>query len=169
MAEEPIGPRPPGKPGVTPIDPGEGADVDSSARPTPLDDGVRTRMRSQRTRGTKPEMLLRRELHARGLRFRVQGRPVKDLRRTADIVFGPSRVAVDVRGCFWHACPDHGNLPANNREWWAIKLGRNVQRDRHTEQEWHQHGWAVAVVWEHEDPMTAADRIETLVRDRRPT
>lgn len=147
---------------------GEGVGVDDARqKPTPLDEGVRSRMRSQRTRGTKPEMLLRSELHSRGLRFRVQRSPVTGIRRTADIVFGPSRVAVDVRGCFWHACPAHGNLPANNRDFWQSKLARNVERDRDTEQEWQAHGWAVVVVWEHEDPKGAADRVEALVRSRR--
>ena len=62
-------------------------------------------MSRQKRAGTDPEMALRRELHRRGLRFRV-GHPVPGLRRrTMDLAFTRVKVAVFVDGCFWHACP----------------------------------------------------------------
>ncbi|WP_346007511.1 hypothetical protein [Janibacter terrae] len=70
--------------------------------------GVRSRMQVQRTRDTAPEMALRSSLHSMGLRYRVDRAPLPGLRRRADIVFGPARVAVFVDGCFWHGCPEHG-------------------------------------------------------------
>ena len=135
--------------------------------PSPKNEDVRRRLSRQAARDTKPEMSLRRELHRRGLRYRVQRRPVSTMRRTADIVFGPSKVVVDVRGCFWHRCPVHGNMPSNNRDWWRQKLDRNVERDAETVAGWEAAGWSVVVVWEHEDVLTAADRVESVVRSRR--
>jgi DNA mismatch endonuclease, patch repair protein len=112
---------------------------------------------------TGPEILIRRELHRRGLRFRVSyarlpGRP--------DIALTGARVAVFVDGCFWHACPDHGVLPRNNRDWWQAKLSRNVARDREKDEQLDSLGWVVVHVWEHEDPARAADAIEQLWRSR---
>jgi DNA mismatch endonuclease (patch repair protein) len=115
------------------------------------------------TRDTKPEMELRRELHGRGLRYRVNVSPDPALRGRADLVFGPARVAVYVDGCFWHACGEHGVLPKSNREWWRAKLRRTVERDRATEQKLTALGWKVVRVWEHEDPVVAADRVEAVL------
>jgi DNA mismatch endonuclease, patch repair protein len=116
-------------------------------------------MQANRRRDTGPELALRRELHRRGLRFRVDQAPVPGLRCKADIVFRSRRVAVFVDGCFWHACPEHGNLPAANREWWRAKLDVNVARDRRNEQTLTGAGWRVIRVWEHEPIDDAADRI----------
>ncbi|MFI8188765.1 hypothetical protein ACIF8T_08185 [Streptomyces sp. NPDC085946] len=67
---------------------------------------TRARMSRQRSRNTEGELALRRVLHASGLRYRVHRRPVKGVRREADVVFGAARVAVFVDGCFWHGCPE---------------------------------------------------------------
>ena len=107
---------------------------------------------------TRPELLLRSAMHSLGLRFRVKaklpGRP--------DVVFTRAKIAVFVDGCFWHACPEHGVMPRNNREWWQEKLDRNVERDREKDGELRALGWEVIHVWEHEDPVQAA----SLVRER---
>ena len=118
-----------------------------------------------RRRDTRPEVALRRELHARGLRFRVDARPTPRVRGRADIVFTRRRIAVYVDGCFWHACPDHGVVPKSNTEWWMEKLAATVARDRLAEEVLHSEGWSVVRVWEHEDAKDAADRIATLVRE----
>ena len=65
-------------------------------------------------RDTRPELLLRHELHAMGLRYRVDARPLLDLNRRADLVFRPAKVAVFVHGCFWHGCSEHYYAPATN-------------------------------------------------------
>lgn len=109
-------------------------------------------------------MALRRELHRRGLRFRVDYAPLPGLRSKADIVFTRPRVAVFLDGCFWHACPEHGNLPKANREWWRAKLALNVARDRRNEQALVEAGWLVLRVWEHEPVGTAADRVCAAVK-----
>lgn len=102
-----------------------------------------------------------------GLRYRVDRRVLPGLRRRADLVFVSARVAVFVDGCFWHRCPDHGNLPKSNREWWTEKLNRNVARDRDTDLRLTEAGWHVERVWEHElrdAPDLAAARVATTVR-----
>lgn len=121
-------------------------------------------MRRQGRRDTKPEMQLRRLLFARGLRYRVDRAPLPGMRRRADLVFGPSKVAVFVDGCFWHSCPQHATVPKNNQEWWIEKLQTNVRRDRDTDQQLHEAGWRVIRIWEHEDMEPAADRVVNAVR-----
>lgn len=118
------------------------------------------RMRAQRRRDTAPEVALRRELHRRGARFFVDRAPLPGLRRRADLVFPRKRVAVYVDGCFWHSCPQHATAPKNNAQWWSDKLAANVVRDRDTDARLADAGWTVVRIWEHEDPMEAADRVQ---------
>jgi DNA mismatch endonuclease (patch repair protein) len=108
-------------------------------------------------------MELRRELHRRGLRYRVQY-PILDRRRKHDIVFTRARIVVEVRGCFWHSCPQHATSPKANSDWWRQKLDTNTRRDRATAESLEAAGWRLEVVWEHETTSEAADRIERLVR-----
>lgn len=117
-------------------------------------------MRRQARRDTAPELALRRELHRRGRRFFVDRPPLAGLRRRADLVFPRRRVAVYVDGCFWHSCPQHATRPKSNADWWAQKLAANVARDRDTDDRLTAAGWAVVRVWEHEDPTSAADRVQ---------
>ena len=127
---------------------------------------VRVRMQAQRARDTAPEMRVRRLLHARGLRYRVDRPPLQGLRRRADLVFTRAKVAVYVDGCFWHGCPDHGNRPRANAEWWSAKLAANRARDEDTDRKLSLAGWAVVRAWEHEDPAVVADTVQGLVRAR---
>ncbi|CAN5137588.1 hypothetical protein BH20ACT8_BH20ACT8_20170 [soil metagenome] len=136
--------------------------------PYPSSAGVSSKMRQQASRSTRPEVALRRELHRRGLRYRVQQAVLTDVRRTADIVFGPARVVVDVRGCYWHGCAEHGSHPRANSGYWEAKLARNRARDVDTERRVRAAGWEVMVVWEHEDPVAAADRVQATVELHRP-
>lgn len=124
-------------------------------------------MENQRRRDTAPEMALRRAVWRLGLRYRVDIAPIRGSRRRADLVFRSARVAVFVHGCFWHGCRYHGSLPKANRAWWRAKLEANRRRDSATKQALRKEGWAVVVIWEHEDPDVAALRITRLVRERR--
>ncbi|WP_040832896.1 very short patch repair endonuclease [Nocardia brevicatena] len=117
-------------------------------------------MSRQRRAGTKPELVLRRELHRRGIRYFVDRAPIRGQRRRADLVFPRRRIAVYVDGCFWHCCPDHATYPKNNAEWWAEKLAGNVARDRETDAALAAAGWQVIRIWEHEDAILAADRVQ---------
>lgn len=135
--------------------------------PDPVDETTRQRFRAQLRRDTKPELLLRSELHRRGLRFRVDRKVLPGLRTRPDIVFGPAKVAVFVDGCFWHSCPQHSTVPKNNREWWKVKLEANVARDRRADTALEAEGWEVLRFWEHGGVGVAADQIEAAVRTRR--
>lgn len=130
---------------------------------TPLNDHVRDEMRKMPRRDTKPELALRKELYRRGIWYRVNlgglpGRP--------DIALTRAKIAVFVDGCFWHACPVHGTLPRNNRDWWHAKLARNVERDREKDAALVALGWIPLHYWEHDDIDEVADEIEW-VRDSR--
>lgn len=120
-------------------------------------------MSKQATKGTGPELALRRELHRRGFRFRVQYRPLPGVRATADVVFTRARVAVFVDGCFWHRCPDHGTRPRANAGWWATKLDTNVSRDHRINEQLQSHGWTVARIWEHVPAAEGADQVAAAV------
>lgn len=128
--------------------------------PPPLDAATRRRMQLARRRDTRAELQLRRELHRRGRRFRVDRAPLPGLRRRADVVFTRQQVAVYVDGCFWHACPVHGTVPRHNRQWWIAKLAANERRDRDTDRRLREAGWRVVRVWEHQSAADAADEVE---------
>jgi len=121
-------------------------------------------MRGNRSRDTKPEVALRHALFARGLRYRVAARPVKTIRRTADIVFPGAHVAVFVDGCFWHGCPEHYVPSKSNIGYWQLKIEANRARDRDTDKRLIEAGWMVIRVWEHEDVQAAVSLIESVVR-----
>lgn len=130
-------------------------------------EGVRKSMQSNKGRDTKPELALRRAVHALGLRYRVSIRPLPKVRRTADLVFTRAKVAVFLDGCFWHGCPEHHTKAVTNAEYWAEKVRRNRERDAETDRLLNEAGWHVIRVWEHEDVNQAALRIADEVRSRR--
>lgn len=124
-------------------------------------------MQSNKSRDTKPEKALRSAVHALGLRYRVSAKPLAGLRRTADMVFPTAKVAVFLDGCFWHGCPQHHTVASANAKFWADKVEGNRTRDRDTDERLAQAGWVSVRVWEHEDPVEAADRVREIVRARR--
>jgi DNA mismatch endonuclease, patch repair protein len=128
---------------------------------------ARRRMQNTPRRDTPAELALRQELHRRGLRYRVDIRPVANLPRRADIVFRRAKVAVFCDGCYWHGCPEHATWPKHNAEWWRHKIEANWRRDRDTDAKLAAAGWSVIRVWEHEDPASAAEAIQAAVTVRR--
>ncbi len=129
-------------------------------------------MQANKSRDTKPELRLRRAVHARGLRYRVAARPIPELRRTADLVFTRAKIAVFVDGCFWHGCPEHHTVAKTNAEFWAAKVVRNRERDRETDVLLRSRGWQVIRIWEHEATEDAVERVvrswqERIGTDRR--
>jgi DNA mismatch endonuclease (patch repair protein) len=125
-------------------------------------------MQLQRTRDTGPELTLRPLIHAAGLRYRVDRAPLPGIRRRADVVFGPARVAVYADGCFWHGCPEHGSRPRANSAYWENKLDGDRRRDADTDRRLALAGWQALRIWEHEDPAAGADRDRAAVRRRGP-
>jgi DNA mismatch endonuclease (patch repair protein) len=120
-----------------------------------ITDNITTEQRQrnmQRVRGkdTKPELLVRRYLHAAGFRFRLHD---ARLPGTPDVVLSRYRTVVFVQGCFWHS---HGagclrksrESPKTNAAFWQVKLAGNRARDERTQQQLREQGWQVLTVWE---------------------
>ena len=126
-------------------------------------EGVRRSMVATRGKDTGPELAVRRILHAKGLRYRVDFAPLGG-RRRADIVFTRHRIAVFIDGCFCHGCPDHYTAPVRNGEFWADKVRFNMARDRETAEALSAAGWLVLRFWEHESAPEICDRIVQRVR-----
>lgn len=136
-------------------------------RPCPSSEAALKRMQAAKPRDTAPEVALRSALHRRGLRYRVDTKPLEELNRRADVVFRSTKVAVFLDGCFWHGCPIHGTQAKANAEFWSRKIKENQERDLDTTERLEHAGWAVVRVWEHEDPEEASERILNLIRTRR--
>ena len=95
---------------------------------------------------TLPEMLVRRALHKKGLRFRLHR---GDMPGTPDIVLVSRRIAIFVHGCFWHRHQCRaGRIPKTRTEYWAAKFARNVERDTRAAAALEAMGWKVVVIWE---------------------
>lgn len=108
---------------------------------------VRSRMMAGiRSKNTKPEMMLRRGLHAAGFRFRLHDRKLPG---TPDMVFPKWHAVIFVHGCFWHG---HGcrlfRWPGTREEFWREKIGRNVSNDVQHQVMLAEAGWRVGIVWE---------------------
>lgn len=103
---------------------------------------------------TRPEMIVRRALHALGYRFRLHRR---DLPGTPDIVLPGRRAVVLVHGCFWHGhaeCP-RSRIPKTKADYWVAKIKRNRSRDAIAVRELETLGWTVHIVWECETRNTS--------------
>jgi DNA mismatch endonuclease, patch repair protein len=132
--------------------------------PSASTSAVRAVMQGNRSVDTRHEVALRSELHRRGLRFRKHVALVPGVRFRPDVVFPRQRIVVECLGCFWHRCPVDGVTPRTNSCYWRAKLEGNVLRDERNAKAVADAGWQLIVVWEHEDLVAAADRIEALVR-----
>lgn len=127
---------------------------------------ARLTMQANRGRDTRPELLVRRALHARGWRYRVNHRPLaSDRRRTVDIAFTRQRLAVLIDGCFWHRCPEHFVMPKTNLSYWEEKISGNVRRDTATNSLLEEEGWTVLRFWEHQDPAAVVEEVEASLRE----
>lgn len=113
---------------------------------------VMARVRGQ---NTKPEMIVRRLVHALGYRYRLHR---KDLPGKPDLVFGPRRKAIFVHGCFWHGhhCKRGARKPKQNADYWTAKIARNVARDRENLAALEAMGWQALTIWECELKEVAA-------------
>jgi len=128
-------------------------------KPAPSSEAALKRMKAAKPRDTAPEKALRSELYKKGLRYRIDIKPVKELNRRADIIFRTAKLAIFVDGCFWHGCPKHGTQAKANAEFWRNKIRRNQARDVETNQLLKKAGWKVIRVWEHEHQEKAAQKI----------
>ena len=137
--------------------------------PLPSSEAALKRMQAAKPKNTLPEKALRSALHRKGLRYRIHAKPLKELNRSADIVFRSGKIAVFIDGCFWHGCPIHGTQAKANAEFWRVKIRHNRERDADTNRRLEDAGWKLIRVWEHEDSEEASERIYNLVRKRQST
>jgi DNA mismatch endonuclease (patch repair protein) len=108
---------------------------------------------------TKPEMLLRRYLHANGLRYSLHN---KNLPGKPDLTLSKYHTVIFVNGCFWHGhkgCK-YFVLPKTKSEWWRVKIEETIKRDNKILKELKEHGWNSLVIWECE--LKPEKRIATL-------
>lgn len=126
-----------------------------------VDDVRRRTMQAVGSEDTGPEQVARLALEEMGVLYDEQ---VGFGRYTVDFVLEDGTV-LQVMGCFWHACPRHGNDPETNRDYWSPKLVENVERDRRRRRELLTEYGAPYVfwVWEHDD---IAERVASLCRSR---
>lgn len=106
-------------------------------------------MAAIRSKGMKPEMIVRRLVHSLGFRYRLHS---KTLPGKPDLVFRSRKKIIFVHGCFWHqhddpACLD-GRLPKSRPEYWIPKLSKNRARDQRNIEALQESGWSALVVWE---------------------
>jgi DNA mismatch endonuclease, patch repair protein len=104
-------------------------------------------MRRIKSKGMKPELIVRSLVHRMGYRYRLH---LQDLPGKPDLVFAGQRKIIEVRGCFWHqhsGCPD-GHVPRSHINYWRPKLNRNKERDRANSKRLRARGWRVLVIWE---------------------
>ena len=123
------------------------------------------RMGRVRSKGSKPEMAVRRLVHGLGYRYRLHG---KGIPGRPDLVFRSRRKVIFVHGCFWHrhpGCP-LTRLPKSRLDFWKPKLERNRERDREVQQALRDEGWSYLVVWECEvrDVEDLTARIHSFLR-----
>ncbi|MGC4154456.1 MAG: very short patch repair endonuclease [Propionicimonas sp.] len=128
---------------------------------------TRRAMQGNRSRDTAPELAVRRLVHAMGMRYLVNARPVPNIRRTADLVFRGPRVAVFIDGCYWHGCPLHYRQPATHVDFWRDKVTQNQARDADTDTVLRAAGWRVLRFWEHDAPETVAEAIRAAIIENR--
>ena len=107
---------------------------------------------------------MRSALHREGRRFRVDMRMEVGGRRVRpDVVFARQRIAVFIDGCFWHGCPEHGQMPRANAGYWRAKLWRNRQRDEADRAALERGGWTVVRIWEHETTEDAVEMVTAVL------
>ena len=128
---------------------------------------VRSRIMARvKSKGTKPEMVVRRTLHGLGYRYRLHR---TDLPGRPDLTFPSRRKVLFVNGCFWHNHPNCANVrvPISNREYWIPKLERNRARDLRNLSLLEESGWAVTTVWECQlsDLEAVTDRLIEFLED----
>ena len=123
--------------------------------------GVRRRtMQAVKSKDTKPELIVRRLLHAKGYRYRLHNRALPG---RPDLVFPSKKKIIFIHGCFWHGhnCERGARVPKTNTDYWTSKIARNRSRDLRTRLELQFHGWRILYVWECElrEPEATLKRI----------
>ncbi|HXP50174.1 MAG TPA: very short patch repair endonuclease [Bacteroidia bacterium] len=138
--------------------------VRDNRSPTPKSEATSRVMSANKSKNTKPEILLRKTLWAAGIKGyrcnykKAPGRP--------DIAFPKRKIAIFVNGCFWHRCPYCKlPLPKNNTEFWKKKFEANVNRDKMKVKSLEREGWKVFIIWECEITKKQQSLLKYLIRN----
>jgi len=117
-----------------------------------------------RSKDTKPEMLVRKFLHSRGLRYKLHD---KSLPGKPDIVLPKYKTIININGCFWHGhkgCK-YFIIPKTRTEWWTEKISRNASKDIENTNQLLAAGWKVITIWECELKTAKIERLQTLYEE----
>ncbi|QQF63047.1 very short patch repair endonuclease [Bacillus mojavensis] len=104
-------------------------------------------MKAVKSKNTKIEKVVSKEIWGRGIRFRKN---VKNLKGKPDIAIKKYKIVIFIDSCFWHGCPLHGRIPKSNVEFWNNKIKRNIERDKSINQYYTRKGWNILRIWEHD-------------------
>ncbi|USP95357.1 very short patch repair endonuclease [Bacillus vallismortis] len=104
-------------------------------------------MKAVKSKNTKIEKVVSKEIWGRGIRFRKN---VKDLKGKPDIAIKKYKIVIFIDSCFWHGCPLHGRIPKSNVKFWNNKIKRNIERDKSINQYYTRKGWNILRIWEHD-------------------
>ncbi|WP_439024603.1 very short patch repair endonuclease [Bacillus halotolerans] len=104
-------------------------------------------MKAVKSKNTKIEKVVSKEIWGRGIRFRKN---VKNLKGKPDIAIKKYKIVIFIDSCFWHGCPLHGRIPKSNVEFWNNKIKRNIERDKSINQYYTKKGWNILRIWEHD-------------------
>jgi len=115
-----------------------------------------------RSKDTKPEMLVRKFLHAQGFRYRLHD---KSLSGKPDLVLPKYKTVIFIHGCFWHGHAEckYFVVPKTRTDWWLDKIGKNSANDVKAEKNLISKGWKVIVVWECNLKKEIASTLEKLI------
>jgi len=129
--------------------------------PIPVRESTSRLMSKNKSKNTKPEIVLRKEMwrkRIRGYRLhwkKVPGKP--------DIAFPGRRIAIFVNGCFWHRCPHcQPQLPKSNVDFWKNKFEKNVERDKNKREQLAQVGWETITIWECQIKNNVIEQVELI-------
>ncbi|SER70855.1 very short patch repair endonuclease [Salisediminibacterium halotolerans] len=111
------------------------------------------------TAKSRLEALVSKELWRRGWRFRKN---VNNLIGKPDIAIKKYKAVIFIDSCFWHNCPEHGNIPKTNREYWLKKLNNNKKRDAEVTSWYLENGWNIKRIWEHDIKNNFNDTIDDI-------
>ncbi len=129
--------------------------------PIPVNETTSRLMSKNKSKNTKPELILRKEMWRNGVRgYRLHWKKAPG---KPDIAFPGRRIAIFVNGCFWHRCPNcEPQMPKSNVEFWKNKFEKNVERDKKKLEQLAEKGWQTITIWECQIKDDVTEQVERI-------
>jgi DNA mismatch endonuclease (patch repair protein) len=129
--------------------------------PIPVNETTSRLMSKNKSKNTKPELILRKEMWRNGVRgYRLHWKKAPG---KPDIAFPGRRIAIFVNGCFWHRCPNcEPQMPKSNVEFWKNKFEKNVERDKKKLEQLAENGWQTITIWECQIKDDVTEQVERI-------